>query len=166
MQKKRFSFLFTLIFSLAFFCQPFLIHAAVSSSSENLAGSSTTTTKTLTKTAGTSGSGDGSYALNEFNPKSDGSKILSEADFNTTVSNLVNIVLVVASGLTFAYLIYGAIGLITSGGDVSKKNAARQRITTAAIGLLVVASVWAIFNLIITIAFGSADITLPNLKGS
>lgn len=113
---------------------------------------------------GTDGSGGGSqsksksYSLDQFAPG------YVATDANTTVQGAVSIVFVVAAALTFAYLIYGAITWITSGGEKSKVESARNKITSAAIGLIILASVWAIYNLVLTVAFGGNDISLPNLN--
>ncbi len=80
------------------------------------------------------------------------------------ITNIVNTVLIVAAALVFAYLIYGAISWITSGGDKSKVETARNRITSAALGILILASVWAIYNLVLTIAFGGQDLQIKNLN--
>ncbi len=88
------------------------------------------------------------------------------SDPNSLIKNGVNTVFVVAAAIVFAYLVWGAISWITSGGDKSKVEVARNRITSAVIGLLVLVSVWAIFNLVITVAFGSNDVTLKSLNDS
>ena len=82
----------------------------------------------------------------------------------TLINNVVNTVLIVAGAITFAYLIFGAIKWITSGGDKAKVEDARGKITSAVIGLLILASVWAIFNLVVTVAFGGEDIQIRNLN--
>ncbi len=86
------------------------------------------------------------------------------SDPSVLISNIVNIVFIVAAAITFAFLIYGAISWITSGGDKSKVETARNRITAAVIGLLILAAVWALFNLALTVAFGSGDITINPLN--
>ena len=98
-------------------------------------------------------------SLGEFAPT--GVNVATDA--STLIPNIVTIVIIVAAALTFAYLIYGAISWITSGGDTSKVATARQRIISAVIGLLILASVWAIFNLVVTVAFGGSDVALPVL---
>lgn len=84
----------------------------------------------------------------------------------TLIKNVVTLIFIVAGAITFAYLIFGAIKWITSGGDKSKVEEARNKITSAIIGLLILVAVWAIFNLVITVAFGSGNITVTPLSGS
>ena len=70
------------------------------------------------------------------------------------IRQVVTLVFVLAAALTFFYLIAGAIAWITSGGDKGKVEEARNKITAAVIGLLILAATWAIFVLITNIAFG------------
>ncbi|MBQ6449751.1 hypothetical protein IJJ08_02510, partial [bacterium] len=70
---------------------------------------------------------------------------------------VITLIIVVAALLTLFYLVMGAIAWITSGGDKGKVEEARNKITAAVIGLLILAAVWAIFNLVLTIAFGGAS---------
>lgn len=69
-------------------------------------------------------------------------------DFSTFVSAAVKIAIMLAALLTFAFLIWGGIEWITSGGDKSKYEAARNRITAALVGLAIVAAAWAIMTLV------------------
>lgn len=64
------------------------------------------------------------------------------------VSALVGLVLVVAGLVAFAYLIFGGVMWISSSGDKGKIETARNTITAALIGLLIVFSTWAIIQLI------------------
>jgi len=54
----------------------------------------------------------------------------------------------IAALLVFIYLLWGAIGWITAGGDKGKIETARNKITTAVIGVVVLASVVAIFKVL------------------
>jgi len=85
-------------------------------------------------------------------------------DAGTTGSRLVTIAIVAGAIFTLGYLIWGGLDIITAGGDSSKVAAARNKIIFAVIGLLVLASSWAIFQLVIHIAFGSADPSIPKLS--
>lgn len=86
------------------------------------------------------------------------------SDPTVLIKNVVNLILILAGALVFAYLIWGAIKWITSGGDKSKVEEARNKITSAIVGLLILAAVWAIFNLVLTIAFGAGDMTIKSLN--
>ena len=72
----------------------------------------------------------------------------------TLIRTVITLIIVVAALLTLFYLIMGAIAWITSGGDKGKVEEARNKITAAVIGLLILAAVWAIFQLVLTIGFG------------
>lgn len=74
-------------------------------------------------------------------------------DIGTLITGAVRGALLVAALLVFAYLIWGGIQWITSGGDKGKTQEARDRITAALVGLSVVASAWAVM-LIIQYFFG------------
>ena len=102
------------------------------------------------------------FSTNMLNPNDGG--VTVPGDANTMIKNIITIVFVVAAVITFAYLIYGAISWITSGGDKSKVEAARNRITSAVIGLLILAATWAIFLLVMQIAFGQDSISIPSLS--
>lgn len=69
-------------------------------------------------------------------------------DVGKLVTGLLNLVMFVAAILVFAYLIWGGITWITSGGDKGKTEEARNKITAAIIGLAVVAASYAIFLLV------------------
>ncbi len=91
---------------------------------------------------------------------------VSQADSGTVFNKVVVISFVVGAILAFSYLIYGAISIITSNGEASKKAAGRERITYAAIGLLILAATWGMFSLVMNAAFNSDSLTLPKLDGS
>lgn len=102
------------------------------------------------------------FSTSMLNPRDGGITVPDNA--NTMIKNIITLVFVVAAVITFAYLIYGAISWITSGGDKSKVEAARNRITSAVIGLLILAATWAIFLLVMQIAFGQSTISIPSLS--
>ncbi len=58
----------------------------------------------------------------------------------------------VAAVASFIFLIWGGITLITSGGDTGKKTEARNRLTYAAIGLLVTALAFVLWRTILGVA--------------
>ena len=64
------------------------------------------------------------------------------------ISAVVGILIVVAAILALLYLILGGIQWITSGGDKQGLEGARNKITAAVVGLIIVASTWAIMTLI------------------
>ncbi len=70
------------------------------------------------------------------------------AGFAVFLSEIMQAVMVVAALLLLLYLLWGAIEWITAGGEQSKIQSARDRITQAIVGILVLASVVALFNMI------------------
>ena len=98
-------------------------------------------------------------STNDLSPSNSGLKVPDKPA--TLIKNVINIVFVIAAVLTFAYLIWGAISWITSGGDKSKVESARNKITSAVIGLLILAATWALFSLVMQVAFGQ-DMDLPS----
>src|SRR5258708_7150075 len=70
-------------------------------------------------------------------------------NFGALINFLLRLVLVVGAILVFAYLIFGGFQYITSGGEKTKTEAARNRIVAAIIGLLILAASWAVLTLVI-----------------
>ena len=66
------------------------------------------------------------------------------------VSGMINLVLVVAAIVFFFILVIGGIRWITSGGDKANTEAARNQITAALVGLVIVFAAWAIIQLVQT----------------
>ncbi|MBI2028999.1 hypothetical protein HYT02_01140 [Candidatus Gottesmanbacteria bacterium] len=72
----------------------------------------------------------------------------SLGDFSKLFSGAVQWLLLIGFILAFFYLILGGISWVTSGGDKTNIEAARNKIIAAIIGLVIVASTWALFSLI------------------
>lgn len=72
-------------------------------------------------------------------------------DFNAMISQIMNIVLIVGVIAVLGYLIMGGIEWITSGGDKGKTESARNKITSAVIGLVILVSAWAIMLFVQTL---------------
>lgn len=85
-------------------------------------------------------------------------------DFGVMFSSILNVVMLIAAVLVFAFLIFGGIQWITAGGDKSKAEEARNRITSAIIGLVIVAASYALINLIVNfLGFGSFNDVFKNV---
>lgn len=69
-------------------------------------------------------------------------------DFGKLFGGAVALLLLVAFILAFFFLILGGISWLTSGGDKAAVEAARNKIISAIIGLVIVAAVWALFQLV------------------
>lgn len=97
-------------------------------------------------------------ASDSFNLKATG-QFSSIADFTLPqiVSGLIALVMLVAALIFFFMLIIGGIRWISSGGDKGATEGARNQITAALVGLVIVFAAWAIANLI-GYFFGGLDI--------
>ncbi len=69
-------------------------------------------------------------------------------DFGKLISAIVGTLLIVAALLAFLYLILGGIQWISSGGDKAGMEGARNKITHAIVGLIIVGAAWAIMILV------------------
>lgn len=65
------------------------------------------------------------------------------------ISNMISFAIIIASIAFAAYLIMGGFQYLTSGGDKTKVEEARSRITNALIGLAIVAASWAVWKIVI-----------------
>lgn len=79
------------------------------------------------------------------------------------VSGLIRLILVIAALVFFFILVVGGITWIASGGDKAKTEEARNRITAALVGLVIVFAAWAIVQLI-NVFFGINifSLTIPS----
>jgi len=80
------------------------------------------------------------------------------------ISFLVAAVLILAGVIFFFMLVIGGIQWIMSGGDKAKTEEARNRITAALIGLIIVFAAWLIIILVQNV-FGVSllNFTIPNI---
>ena len=87
----------------------------------------------------------------------------------TFISGLVGLILVFASIWTLFQLLQGGLEWISSGGDKTGVENARNRITNALLGLFIVFAAWTIYLLILrflgigSIAGGGFQLSLPKL---
>lgn len=72
----------------------------------------------------------------------------SETTFAEWLSRIFGAILAVSALMVLIFLLWGAISWITSGGDKGKLEGARNRITQAIIGLIVLVASTAIFMMI------------------
>ncbi len=70
-------------------------------------------------------------------------------NFGTMFSSILNVVMLVAALLVFAYMIWGGVEWITSGGDKNKAEGARNKLTAAIIGLVIIAASYAVVTLVV-----------------
>ena|SRR5687767_11577563 len=69
-------------------------------------------------------------------------------DIGALIRAVVSMAIIISGILVFLYLVWGGVEWITSGGDKTKTEKAQQRITSAIIGLAIVASSWALIRII------------------
>lgn len=87
----------------------------------------------------------------DFNPPALGNAnfgVLKNLTLNDIVSNLIGLALIVAAIVFFFMLVIGGIKWILSGGDKQQTEGARNQITAALVGLVIVFAAWAIVRLI------------------
>ncbi len=85
-----------------------------------------------------------------------------------TFGNIITIVFIVAIILALAYLIWGGIKWVLSGGDKAKVDAARQAIVAAIVGLIFVFLSYFIINIVVPIfvpGFSLQKLSLPTING-
>lgn len=87
----------------------------------------------------------------DYNPADGG------AGFGALIGRILNIVIVIAALMLFLMLLWGGFEWITSGGDKGKTESARNKITAAVLGLIVLAAAWAILGLVLKF-LGAGDL--------
>lgn len=85
----------------------------------------------------------------------DPTKAKSGALFTSYFVNLWRVIMNIGTIMVMIYFIWGAVEWITSGGDKGKTEAARNRITNAAIGLIILVSSFTIIGFIGKLFFGT-----------
>jgi hypothetical protein len=84
------------------------------------------------------------------------------------IQAVVGTLLIVAAVLAFLYLILGGIQWITAGGDKAGMEAARNKITHAIVGLVIVGAAWAVMMLVqsfLGVTLIGKGVTLPSPLG-
>jgi hypothetical protein len=79
------------------------------------------------------------------------------------IAGAIRLVLVIAAIVFFFILVIGGIRWIASGGDKAQTEGARNQITAALVGLVIVFAAWAIVQLINTFfGINIFELTLPS----
>ncbi len=88
-------------------------------------------------------------------------------DIGKLLSNVLALMFFFAALLAFIFIIIGGIQWITAGGDKAAAQAARDRITAAVVGLLIVVAAFAI-TLIFSVVLGINlfNFTFPNAQNT
>ena len=83
------------------------------------------------------------------------------------IGNIVGVIVIIAFLMAFMYLLMGGISWITSGGDKAQLESSRNKITHAIIGLIIVAAVWAIMNIVGPfLGLNFPNLTIPTINGT
>lgn len=91
-----------------------------------------------------------------------GFEALSNLSFESLVSTAITFILIIAAVVFFFMLILGGLKWILSGGDKAQTEAARNQITAALVGLVIVFAAWAIAGIVNQIfQVNIFNITLP-----
>ncbi len=69
-------------------------------------------------------------------------------DIGRLISSGISVVIIISGILVFVYLVWGGIEWLTSGGDKTRVESARNRISNALIGLAIIAASWALVRII------------------
>jgi len=73
---------------------------------------------------------------------------LADLQFSQLISGFIGLILIIAAVIFFFMLVLGGIKWMTSGGDKAQTETARNQITSALVGLVIVFAAWAIVQLI------------------
>jgi hypothetical protein len=88
-------------------------------------------------------------------------------EIGSLISAVVSALLVISALLAFLYLVLGGIQWITSGGDKAGMEAARNKITQAIVGLIIVAAAYAIMLLVSNfLGISFEDLQFQSVTGS
>ena len=91
---------------------------------------------------------------------------LTGSNIGVTVRNVIVAVLVIAAVIALAFLIWGGIKWITSGGDKSKVEAARSTTIAAIIGLIIAFLAFFILSIVLGLfRLGLNNLTIPSITG-
>lgn len=73
---------------------------------------------------------------------------LQDISFGGIIGALIVLLIIIAAIVFFFMLLIGGIRWITSGGDKAQTEGARNQVTSALVGLVIVFAAWAILQLI------------------
>lgn len=99
------------------------------------------------------------YALEITTPTPIHNPLAPNYEAGKLISGIIGVFILFAAIFAFVYLLIGGINWITSGGDKAKVETARTRIINALVGLILIASIWAI----ITLVFPAVGLSFPTI---
>lgn len=98
-------------------------------------------------------------------PQDENFSKLGTYTIGSVVAGLVRVSLVVAAIVFFFILVIGGIKWISSGGDKGQTESARNQITAALVGLVIVFAAWAIIQLVQTFfGINLLDLTIETIS--
>ena len=100
----------------------------------------------------------GGYPTSAFQPSS--LNMVSTPDKYS--ASVIDLVFIVAFILAFFYLLFGAVSWITSSGESGKLATAKNRMIQAIVGILILASTWAIYSFFLDVTGGN-KLVIPSL---
>ena len=71
-------------------------------------------------------------------------------DIGKLISTGISVVIIVSGILVFVFLVWGGVEWLTSGGDKTKIENARSKLTNALIGVAIIAAAYAVWTLALT----------------
>lgn len=95
-------------------------------------------------------------------PKEGAGNVICNLTLPGLVKGAIQMILVVSFVLSFAFLVFGGIKWILSGGDKTGTEGAKGTITAALVGLVVVLVSWALLNLVSNLFGLTTDIDTLN----
>jgi hypothetical protein len=103
----------------------------------------------------------------DLKPSTGNFKDLGNLTFPEIISGLIRFTVVIAAIVFFFILVIGGIKWIASGGDKAQTESARNQITAALVGLVIVFAAWAIVALI-NVFFGIDifSLAIPSVSGN
>lgn len=82
------------------------------------------------------------------------------------VSNLASLALTAGGIIFFVLLVWGGLEWLTSGGDKGKTETAQKRISSALIGLVILVTSWALYQLVLSVlGINMTDLCSENPTG-
>lgn len=118
---------------------------------------------TLSQSVFASGNSTGSFC-----PTGIG-KTLCNLSIGTAIGSLISFLFIVAAIIALLFLIIGGIRWVTSGGDKSNIEAARDSIIAAIVGLVIIFLSYVILNVVLHFLFGidllNNGFTIPTITG-
>lgn len=88
---------------------------------------------------------------------------LNAQKFATLIGNFITILLIIAAVIAIFFLIWGGIKWITSSGDKTKVESARNTIISSIVGLIIAFLAYFIISLVLSIFGVGTTFTLPTL---